>query len=64
MITYSEGLDFHRLVDEAKNYVQMHLNKNNKDEAEVPVQCIETKKIKYLQFVNTVGNWVYVGVRK
>jgi len=64
MITYMGAFNLLFMIEECREEVGMHLNKNNVDEAEVPFENMSTGEIKYMQFVNTLGTWVYVGIRK
>jgi hypothetical protein len=52
------------MIEQCREAAHMHLNKNNVDEAEVPFENMTTGEIKYMQFINTLGAWVYVGIRK
>lgn len=63
MLTYTGTFDKEAMIAAAKRYAPLHLNKNNKDESEVPFQELSTGIIGYVQFVNVAGSWIYVRVR-
>jgi len=64
MITYMGAFNLLFMIEECRKVVHMHLNKNNVDESEVPFENMSTGEVKYMQFINTLGTWIYVGIRK
>lgn len=64
MLTYTGEFDLVQMVAAMRPYIKMHLNKNNKDEAEVPFENADTKEVRYAQFICVGGNWVFVRTRK
>lgn len=63
MLTFTGEFLYETMVDRAMPYVQLHINKNNPDEAQVPYKNAETGEIGYIQFALLAGNWVYVSTR-
>ncbi len=60
---YIGNFQMEKMIEAAKVYIRLHVNKITHSEYEVAFTSRDGKDSGYLQFVLLDGQWVYVNVR-
>ena len=62
MLTYSGEFDKERMIESARPYIRMYINRNDPSECEVPFSSADKRVNGYIQFASLAGNWVFVAI--